>query len=536
MKIRSLLPALPLLFSLFAADARGEEEQPPIISRITLRATDIYDFDTNPYLNRFPYNWINLLHFQTKRKILEQEILVRVGEVANDFLIAETERNLRALSFIRAARIARFPQRDGTVVLVVHVNDSWTTEPQLNLEGLNKIDDVEIGFKEKNLFGYGKSLSFFYNTDSDTDFQQQTYRFKDPRVFGSWWKFQSTLINKTDGEEKSVELGRPFYSAHTLWSVASSYSNSEETLDDLDVNNVKVSEFDQHKEVSQVSMAIKVGPGHRIVNRAGLRYRIEKQTYERTNGTAAGRAIPQAQDLQSMFLDMTTSRSKFIKATRVEKMTRIEDINLGPSIRVSPGGSFHELTGKRNSTELQTSYEQNYQFQGTHLLRTNFDYSSRRTFENPTNLRYKFDARYYHRHSIHQTLVLHTRFERGEDLDSDNQITLGGDSGLRSFKNESMQGNKSLLLNIEDRVYLIDNLWDLFAVGGVLFYDTGYAWPRERPVSLSRMRSDIGAGLRLGLTHSSSEVIVRFDVAYRLHRLDSNDPKWVFSFGSGQVF
>src|SRR5437763_217159 len=141
----SILVGLSVLSS--APGTAEATKDGPIISRITIRSTDIFDFETKPNLRKFPYTWINALHIQTREYVIRQELLFKIGDHLDVFLLRETERNLRGLSFIRAARIVSFPQRDGTVALVVHVNDAWTTEPQLNLSGVNKVDNVEIGFK-----------------------------------------------------------------------------------------------------------------------------------------------------------------------------------------------------------------------------------------------------------------------------------------------------------------------------------------------------------------------------------------------------
>ena len=222
--------------------------------------------------------------------------------------------------------------------------------------------------------------------------------------------------------------------------------------------------------------------------------------------------------------------------TRVEKMTRIEDFNLGRSIEISPGFSPRSLTGKDDTSDLIASYRKNYSLFKTHLLMTQIGYSSRQTFEDTNNERFLIDAKYYHRHSSLQTFVFRSHIEWGEDLDPDNQVLLGGNSGLRSFQEDGIVGEKSFLLNLEDRLFFTDEVLNLFALGGVVFLDTGYVWPEGQPVALSQLRTDMGLGLRLGLTRSSNEVIVRVDFAKRLHRINSQDNEWIFTFGSGQAF
>ncbi|MFN0118584.1 MAG: hypothetical protein ACKVQC_09880, partial [Elusimicrobiota bacterium] len=66
--------------------------------------------------------------------------------------------------------------------------------------------------------------------------------------------------------------------------------------------------------------------------------------------------------------------------------------------------------------------------------------------------------------------------------------------------------------------------------------DTGSTWGKGRPIAISDLKSDIGVGLRFGLTRSSNEVIIRFDLGYRLQKEFSDDSSFVVTFGSGQAF
>ncbi len=525
--------SLLLLLLLAPLPLRAAPESRPVISRITIRSTDIFDFETKTYLKKFPYTWINGLHIKTKEWIIRQELLFKVGDRYDPFLAAETERNLRALSFIRAARVARYPQRDGTVALVVYASDAWTTEPQINLGGINKVDKVEIGFKEKNLLGFGKTIEFFYNKDGDV--RERRYGYFDPRLFHTRWQLEADYINRSDGETQSARLNRPFFSADTKWSGGGSYENDSQVLDEFD-NSVKVSEFERTKEISETSISSKIGGGRKTVNHLGLRYRKELHRFSPTPETVATRPLPRPNDFQTVFTDLETLRNNFIEITRLEKMTRVEDLNLGPVLRLSPGFSPRRLTGRDDAFEMAGSYEQKALTKRS-LFSGVASYGSRDTFEDrPDNQRQSFDLRYYGIWSHDHTLVVRTRFEWGDRLDAGNEIVLGSENGLRGFKRDSIVGDKSWILNIEDRLFFIEELWDLFSVGGVVFYDTGYSWSKGRPVALSRVVSEVGMGLRLGLTRSSNEVILRMDFAYKPQRFKSDDSEFVFVFGSGQAF
>jgi hemolysin activation/secretion protein len=144
--------------------------------------------------------------------------------------------------------------------------------------------------------------------------------------------------------------------------------------------------------------------------------------------------------------------------------------------------------------------------------------------------------RYYHRDLPLQTVVVHTRADWGHRLDPDNQIILGGDSGLRAYKTNQFVGNRSWVMNIEDRFFFVDEFVNLFSIGAAAFYDVGGAWSQGQTLSLSDLHNSVGVGLRFGLTKSSNEVIVRIDVSYRMEKVATDDNKFVVTFGTGQAF
>ena len=514
------------------ASGPARADDAPVISRVTIRGTDIFDVETKTYLDKFPYSWINALHIQTRDFVIRAQLLFKEGDRLDPFLLRETERNLRALDFIRAARISTFPQRDGTVALVVHVNDSWTTEPRLSIEGSNGVDEIEVGFREKNFFGLGKSVGFSYN--DGPDFTEREFSYSDPAIFQSRWKGTAKYIDKTDGQDREVLIERPFYSADTPWSSRASHVRTEELQKEFE-DDVQISEFRQTKEVSQVAAAVKVGGGRTLVNHVGLRYKRENRFFDRTAETSAERAIPERNRFQTVFLDYEAIENRFIETTHLEKMTRIEDVNLGPVLRLSPGFSPRSVTGRDDTSEFEASYEQRFLISNLDLFEFKAKLGQRQTFSSPENERYEVNLKYYNRRLPRQTLVYNLRFDWGDELESDNRIELGSQNGLRAFEETEAVGDRSWVMNLEDRFFFIDELWNLVSVGGVACFDAGTAWEKGESLS-TRVRSAAGAGLRLGLTRSSNEIIVRVDVAYRLQRSATSDDRFVVMFGSGQAF
>ncbi len=105
----------------------------------------------------------------------------------------------------------------------------------------------------------------------------------------------------------------------------------------------------------------------------------------------------------------------------------------------------------------------------------------------------------------------------GEDLDLDNLVDLGGDTGLRGYPLRYQTGDSRILLTAEQRFFSDWYPFRLVRVGGAVFADIGRTWgdnPAGGP-SLGWLKN-VGLGLRLGATRSSGRDVVHIDLAFPL--------------------
>ena len=55
------------------------------------------------------------------------------------------------------------------------------------------------------------------------------------------------------------------------------------------------------------------------------------------------------------------------------------------------------------------------------------------------------------------------------------------------------------------------------AMGGVIFFDGGYAWPRDRSIDFADLNYSIGFGFRFGFTKFPGSPIARIDFGYPIN-------------------
>lgn len=127
--------------------------------------------------------------------------------------------------------------------------------------------------------------------------------------------------------------------------------------------------------------------------------------------------------------------------------------------------------------------------------------------------------REYFRDFDNGRLLVSLRAEMAHALSFDRQLLLGGDNGLRGYPLRYQQGDRALLLSVEQRLYFDRELFHLFRVGAAAFFDVGRAWFGDRADAVGRQLGtlrDLGVGLRLGSSRSARAGMVHLDIAMPL--------------------
>lgn len=99
----------------------------------------------------------NALHRDTRKNVIENNLLFEAGDKLNPFLLADNERYLRDLNFIQDAifRIRRVPDSIDQVDVIVSVKDVFSLGPDAGIGGTQKFN---LGLKDENIFGTGSKF------------------------------------------------------------------------------------------------------------------------------------------------------------------------------------------------------------------------------------------------------------------------------------------------------------------------------------------------------------------------------------------
>ncbi|MCX5787130.1 MAG: hypothetical protein NTX64_01280 [Elusimicrobia bacterium] len=503
-----------------------------VIASIRIESHNVFETDFPPE-NKLAYRAANRIHIRTRDVVIERELLFEVGDRYDPDLVEETERNLRLLPFIRRAEAEATVNKDGTVDVVVRTYDSWTLEIVANFKRAGGVTNIKAGLAEHNVMGMGKTLSGVYSRDGTTS--SKAFVASDRQFLRHKHLEYSMVAQSAPGSQNySMSLNRPFYA-----SIAPSAFGGAVTYAE---NNV-----------STYSGETAVGLVRKRVGEAGINYGIAIATStERTRhvkfGLLAHRAdltaipnqaagpIPDNERLGFLQLGADWAELDFITVRRIEKFTHDEDFNLGLSIVPSVAWApyFRPLSTSESQVLPKLTVSKGFTW-ADQLLLLSSSYGSTYVNGGNGNRLASLNAVYYLRGLKYQTLAFHTGLDLGWRLDPATPLTLGETSGLRGYGLSAFTGNRRFLFNIEDRIYVWDELLRLLDVGLVVFYDSGYAWPSSSSIKLADLKRSVGLGLRAAPSRSADNSPVRIDMAYALNDNQSRS-RWSLSILAGQAF
>jgi hypothetical protein len=502
----SRLFAVALLFSPLFLPVSSPAEEPEtwesleeageIIGRVEIVIRDVFDL-SDPAEDHFVGRAANAIHAESRKITILQELLFRAGERVDARVVGETERRLRARSYIREARIAAVRAADGTLVARVVVDDAWSLRAatKFRYEG----GDLEWGLEveEVNLFGRGKSLRLGYEDTKERSTARISYR--DPRLFGSWWRFGVGYEDLSDGQRKFLTLNRPFPSLDAPWAFGIRGSRENSTVRFYDLGEEVLTypaEFDR----GRMELWKNVLRRGRWVLRLGPAYRLEKAEYgEPLVEARAGFPPPRAddRDLRGLFLQAQYLQDIHIRAANLASIGSTEDINLGWDIRAAAGAYRRELGGSCDALAGEIGAGKSWRAGEGRILRLSGRAGGRHESGDWRDSAYGASLLAFDQRLTGQTLAFRAAYDAVVRPAPESFLSLGASDGVRGYVNDFLPGDRRWIVSLEDRFVTDWILWGMAQVGFVIFADAG-ALRRLETGAWSRTYADVGGGLRVG--------------------------------------
>jgi hypothetical protein len=502
-------------------------------------------FDTaDPDLDarfRWAYEAANKLHIRTRQWVIRRELMFRPGDCYDPFVLAETERILRAYPFLSTVDIYGVPQTDGTHHVIVDTHDDWSTrfDVRLKLSEGSFIEGVRL--TEHNFLGMGQTLGLFWQERDVTRDYGLTYWA--PQLGRSRWDFAAALGRTRAGTLAHQRIAYPFVGELGHWAGRESFLRDEQFFDyilfdddDRGSPHIVVPTRDQRFESSLLrrfgdrgrALTAGVGISSRQLAYTGSIDIVPADDFDDRVPADSFTAGPvQAQNVERdalrMHVLLAARDVRWIERRGLDGLRGAEDIRLGLELGADLGRSIPAY-GDDDVTLAGLLYGA-AEFGGS-LFATRGRIDALRNLGTPRlgspweDVIATLELFAYLRPSRESPGMLLLRLDAagGWNTRTPFQLTLGGRRGLRGYDRERYPGGRRLVVSAEHRHYLGWPFGGLFDTGLALFADAGRVWRGDAPFGIdSGWRVSAGSGLRFAFPAGGRSTF-RVDLAWPVER------------------
>ena len=480
--------------------APAQVQPRPRIRAVILQRDAVFDSTETRF---WAYRLANALHAETRPHVIRRELLIDVGDPYDADLVAESERNLRALGIFRDVRID--PQEtDSGVVLVVRTLDAWTTTLGMSVATSGSQSTVDLSLQETNLLGTRTAALLAYRNDIDRS--SITLGFDTPRAIDNRIGLGATIIDRSDGRAFSASMRLPFLSLSSRSGASLTGSAIEGRVlqfrDGVIVDSLwRESAFLR----ADAAWAVSAGPrGYVRLGTVGIWRRddiIALENRDQLPSTRTATAGPY----------VAVRAPRFIRVRNVERIGRIEDVDLGAfgtlALFAAPRAWGYDRNGIGSSlgvgigTRIPSGFAR-FGVRGS-MLQTSEGTDSATVDGAGTVV-----AQRGERH----LLVLHGSGGVQRNIVPGREFDLGLGAGLRAYPAHAFTGDRFFVLAGEYRLLIWPRLFGLVGVGAAAFAGHAGAWNGG---TATRTGTEFGLGLRLASLREAGG-IWRLDLSRRV--------------------
>jgi hypothetical protein len=499
------VPGLPTDADLEAAGARVG-----VIHFDARRLFDVEAGDENTTLGRLG----NRLHIQTRIATIEDQLLFRSGDLYQSRLLEESARILRETRYLRDAVIRPVAYRDGLVDIEVMTQDVWTFTPGVSFGRKGGENTSGFELEDLNFLGTGSFLGLGMKSGLDRDSKYLEYSNRQLR--SSWWSLSTIYSDNSDGRLAALVLEKPFYSLGSRDSAGLALLDDERIDSRYDLGEITDRYVTREKRAS-LHWGSSIGESKGWARRVTAGVTFDEHAFRAIEGAGPTALPPPDRKLVYPWIGAEWVEDAFETARNREQIERTEDYSLGWRARGRVGFASDAFGSDRDAAVFSGSLTKGLSLTDRQSMFFNVDAEGRLEHGSVAGGLLQADARYFYRQSRRRVFFMNFSATAGAGLDVDQQILLGGDSGLRGYPLRYQSGEGRWLFTMEQRFFSDWYPFQMFNVGGAVFYDMGATWGRDALGAPSQgVLRDVGFGLRLGNSRSARGNVLHFDVAVPL--------------------
>jgi outer membrane protein assembly factor BamA len=494
-------------------DVKQLEAEGAVIHEVILDKRNIFDL-SDPKENKWLYRWANRLHIVTRDSVIDNQLLFRPGDTVSSRLLEESARILRANRFIIDASIEPVHYEDGIVDIKVMTQDVWSLTPDFSFSRSGGENRTSIGIEETNLFGRGQLLRLKWIDGVDRT--STRFDFEDRNLGSGWVSVFLRIADNSDGKTNILSIIRPFHALDARWAAGGRVSTDDRRTSLYRLGDEAAEyrhERDYHTAFGGWSGGLKNGWVQRWS--AGVAY--DDNRFSEAKDPDLPAVIPKDRKLVYPFLNLEILEDDFDTSSNTNQIGRTEDFFMGKRFTASLGWADTSFDADRDALIFSASSNSGFGSLDKTALLLGLRIDGRRERGQTKNATTTLNARFFHRQSEKRLFFMALSGTAGHDLDLDNPVQLGGESGLRGYPLRYQTGDSKMLFTIEQRYFTDWYPWRLIRVGGAIFADVGRTWG-VNPIGEENFGwlKNVGFGLRLAPMRFSTSKIAHLDFAFPL--------------------
>ncbi len=508
------------------------EAHEAVIGAISIEVGNVFD-ESDPTENRKLFRLVNRFRRPTKEKVIRQELLFKSGDLYSQRLLEESERLLRSRRYLYEVEIEPTAYRSGggsdsgvngdggvdgvdgdggQVDIAVRTRDVWTLTAGASFSRSGGENATRLSAEDRNFLGTGTELKI--SRESEVERDRTEFKFRDLNLFGSRAQLELNLQENSDGHRRLLKLRQPFFALDTKRSKGISLL-TEERIDPLFERGEVTSEFGHRIDQLVAEWGFSRGLHEGAARRWSLGFTFLRDEFSQLPDRPQIADLPPDRTTSYPWLGFDWVEDRFIEATDLDKIARIEDLNLGTALSARAGWSSPAFGGDRDEALVGFSVSSGFHSGEGRLLFVEGGGGTRWSGDGFANASLSGSARFYRRNFGRHLFFSEVQAAAVENLDAEEQLLIGGDSGLRGYPLRFQNGDRRVLVTLEQRFYSKRELFKLATLGAAVFIDAGSAWFTGGAQGFEVLK-DIGFGLRLSSTRSSGKTVLHLDVAFPL--------------------
>lgn len=516
----------------FVPPVSGEDGARARVRHLDVRIRPIFDQADDPTFGGFPYSWVNSFKLPTYDYVVRDEVLLRPGDPVDERLLRESERNIRALGYLREVHVEAVPVEPGWVDLVVVAQETWTFQPQFNVAGGGGRVVGTAGLQENDFLGLGKQMRAFYTHEVERD--QVQLQYVDPRILRSRYKTALEFDQLTDGRFRYASLERPFFSYDTRVAYGASGFDNLST-DHLYDEGETIREWRHAESAVSATLGWRINAAPSVAHRLIASYSYhEDQFTERDVEPDPDEPLPEDRRRSGLGLTWQWVDDDYVTRRNIRSFGVQEDYALGWNSSLGFAVQPAALGSVTDTQSFAATWHHGLAGD-RYVILVDLGVTSRIHDARTENLVGSWWTEAYFTGLPRQTIAFEWRGEASHDRDAEDRFVMGGLNGLRGYPDRFVNGDGGTLVHLEDRVFIWDRILGLASLGAVGFYDAALPIDEDEPIEIAEIKQSVGLGLRVGLPASAIGKVLRLDVGFALNST-GDEPRLNVSFGTGQVF